>query len=114
MTQYPPGEWIPWWEWCPQKRYISHPPDFSGLDPDTGEPWSPAKIVEIKGMAVQDSSEVQSVCEQVLADHPKEVETYRNGKTKVLGRLIKATLDASGGNANPRDAKDILVKLLGQ
>jgi hypothetical protein len=101
-----------WWDFCPQKRHFTEAPDFSGLDPDTGEPWSPRKVVEILGLEVQDSSELQGVCEGVIQDHPKEVELYRKGKTKVLGKLIKATLDASGGKADPRAAKEVLETML--
>ena len=107
------GEWAPWWEWCPQKSYFSDPPDFSGLYPETGEPWSPAKVVEALGLTVQDSSKTRNLCERIIREHPQVVESYRGGKTKVIGKLIKATLDASGGSADPREVSTILRELLG-
>jgi aspartyl-tRNA(Asn)/glutamyl-tRNA(Gln) amidotransferase subunit B len=98
--------------WCPQKRYLSHPPDFSGLDPDTGEPWSPLKVVEILGMVAFDPSKLDEVCREILAQHPDEVESFRKGKMKVMGKLIKAVLDVTSNGADARKAKETLENLL--
>ncbi len=105
--------WIPWWEQCPQKNYISHAPDFSGLDPDTGEPWSPIKIVKILGLrAVNDPEDIRVICQKVVEADPKKVAIYRKGKTKILGYFFKQVLDETKNGANAEITRQILEELL--
>ena len=103
----------PWHFWCTQKT-ITNPPDFSGLDPETGEPWLPSKVIAHLGMSAFDSSKLEATCQDVLSKHPDEVDSYRKGKTKVLGKLIKAVLDATNSGADARVAKETLERLLQQ
>lgn len=103
----------PWWHWCPQKNYISEPPDFSGLDPETLEPWSPRKVVELLGMQMfDDSAKLQQICEQVVSDHPDQVATYRKGKTKIIGFFIQKVMAATQGGAEPKKIQQALEALL--
>lgn len=102
-----------WWHWCPQKNYISEPPDFSGLDPETLEPWSPRKVVELLGLQTfDDSTKLQQICEQVVADHPAQAATYRKGKTKIIGFFIQKVMAATQGGAEPRKIQQTLEVLL--
>jgi aspartyl-tRNA(Asn)/glutamyl-tRNA(Gln) amidotransferase subunit B len=68
---------------------------------ETGE--SPAKIVEDKGLSqISDEDALADVLEQVIAENPKPVEEYREGKDAVLGFLIGQVMKATRGKANPK------------
>jgi aspartyl-tRNA(Asn)/glutamyl-tRNA(Gln) amidotransferase subunit B len=50
--------------------------------------------------------------EEVLQDHPKEVEEYKNGKDKLFGFFVGQVMKATQGKANPQLVNDILKKRL--
>jgi aspartyl-tRNA(Asn)/glutamyl-tRNA(Gln) amidotransferase subunit B len=92
---------------------ITEPPDFSGLDPETGEPWSPHKIVRLLGLrAIHDPGEIRRVCVRVVDGHPQQAETYRKGKTKVLGFLVKKVMDETRDGPDPKLTRETLMELL--
>ena len=73
----------------------------------SGKP--PRQIVEEKGwVQVSDESLIEGVVAQVLADHPEEVDAYRNGKTKLLGFFVGQVMKATQGKANPKTVNQIL------
>ena len=73
----------------------------------------PKAYVEEKGLkAVKDEGELRSVIEQVIADNPKSVEDYKNGKKKAMGFLVGQTMKAMKGKANPGMVNQILKELL--
>ncbi len=39
--------------------------------------------------------------DEVIANHPKQVDQYKGGKTTVLGFLVGQVMKASKGQANP-------------
>lgn len=93
---------------------FTYPPDFSGLDPDTGERWMPRKVARLLGLrAVNDPEEIREVCERVVAAHPEQAATYRKGKTKIIGFFIKYVMDETRNGADPTLTKAALEKLLG-
>jgi aspartyl-tRNA(Asn)/glutamyl-tRNA(Gln) amidotransferase subunit B len=78
----------------------------------TGKP--PKEIVEKKGwVQVTDPSAIQDVVLKVLESHPKEVEDYKNGKTKLLGFFVGQVMKATQGKANPKLVNEILKDQLG-
>jgi aspartyl-tRNA(Asn)/glutamyl-tRNA(Gln) amidotransferase subunit B len=78
---------------------------------ESGE--APQVIVEREGLArVSDESAIRAVCEQVLAANPKEVESYRAGKTTLLGWFVGQVMRQMGGKADPNLARRILEELL--
>jgi aspartyl-tRNA(Asn)/glutamyl-tRNA(Gln) amidotransferase subunit B len=80
---------------------------------NSGKP--PETIVEEKGLVqVVDADSIGTVIDGVLADHPKEVESYRNGKTKLMGFFVGQVMQATRGKANPKIVNDILRKKLGE
>lgn len=105
-------DWIPPWT-CQYtgKWQFTFAPDFSGFDPDTGELWSPAKIVEILGLKVADSSAAKEACVKVIAAFPKEAQDYKT-KPKLIGFFIKKVLDETNNQANPKEITPILKQLL--
>jgi len=77
----------------------------SGEDPDV--------IVEKRGLRqVADSSALEPVVEKVIADHPAQVEKYRQNP-KVIGWFVGQVMKATGGRANPQLVKELLEKRLG-
>ncbi|MCP4687266.1 MAG: Asp-tRNA(Asn)/Glu-tRNA(Gln) amidotransferase subunit GatB [Desulfobacterales bacterium] len=79
----------------------------------TGE--SPKAIVEKKGLVqVQDESAIESVIEKVLARCEKEVEAYKNGKTRLLGFFVGQVMKETRGKANPKITNEILRRKLGE
>ncbi len=71
------------------------------------------EIVEEKGlMQMNDSSELESLIQQVLKANPSQVEEYRGGKQKVLGFLVGQTMKATQGKANPKMVNELLRQML--
>lgn len=88
-------------------------PDFNGLDPETGEPWSPRKIASLLGLrAVNDEQEIRRICEQVVELYPGQALSYRSGKTKLLGFFIKEVMAWTKNGADPKITDRVLRELL--
>ncbi len=115
MKLNPPrdDDWVPPWT-CPTtgKWNFTTAPDFSGLDPDTGEPWSPRKVVQLLGLKQASGEETRAACEKVVAANPDKVAIYRKGKTNMLGFFIKLVMDETNRQASPQEATQILTELL--
>ncbi|MCK8826992.1 Asp-tRNA(Asn)/Glu-tRNA(Gln) amidotransferase subunit GatB [Natroniella acetigena] len=78
---------------------------ITGKDPDT--------IVEEKGLKqISDSSELEGIIEQVLADNQSAVEDYNDGNKNVIGFLVGQTMQATKGKANPQLVNQILREKL--
>jgi len=77
----------------------------------TGQPAK--QIVEEKGLVqVTDTDAIEAVVVSVIANNPKEVDAYRNGKTKLLGFFVGQVMKATKGKANPQMVNEILRKEL--
>ena len=73
----------------------------------------PAGIVESKGLEqVTDEGALESAVDEVLAGHPKELEQYKSGKTKLLGFFMGQVMKATGGKANPQVVQEIIKEKL--
>jgi len=76
----------------------------------TGQP--PLDIASQKKLLqISDTKQIETLVAKVLADNPKAVEDYKNNPNS-LGFLIGQVMKASQGSANPKLAKQILLKLL--
>ncbi len=74
---------------------------------------SPAEVIEEKGLKpMADEGEIGSICDRVIAENPKQVKQYREGKTKVLGFFVGQVMKASGGKADPQIVNRLLTKKL--
>ena len=77
----------------------------------TGKPAR--QIVEEKGLIqITDTDAIEDLVDQMVARHPKEVEAYQNGKTKLLGFFVGQVMQATKGQANPKMVNEILKKKL--
>jgi aspartyl-tRNA(Asn)/glutamyl-tRNA(Gln) amidotransferase subunit B len=73
----------------------------------------PEAVVQEKGLAqISDTGALESVAQEIIAAHPKEVADYQAGKTKVLGFFVGQLMKRTKGQANPQLANEIFQRLL--
>ncbi|BEU87591.1 Asp-tRNA(Asn)/Glu-tRNA(Gln) amidotransferase subunit GatB [Selenomonas sp. TAMA-11512] len=76
-------------------------------------PTDPESIVEAKGLVqITDTSAIEAIVDEVIANHPKPVEDYRSGNKKALGALVGQVMKASKGKANPQMVNQLLEQKL--
>jgi aspartyl-tRNA(Asn)/glutamyl-tRNA(Gln) amidotransferase subunit B len=74
---------------------------------------SPESIVQSEGLAqVSDLDEIRAVCAEVVSANPEQVESYRNGKTSLIGWFVGQVMRKTGGKADPQSARATLEALL--
>lgn len=83
------------------------------------EMWSTGKsavqVVEEKGLSqISDNSELERIISQILEENPQSVKDFAGGKTQSAGFLMGQVMKASKGKANPKAAKELLDKKLGE
>ena len=77
----------------------------------TGKPAK--QIVAEKGLVqITDTDALAAVIEEIISGHPKEVEAYKNGKTKLLGFFVGQIMKETRGQANPKLANQLLKEKL--
>lgn len=76
---------------------------------------SPKEIVKSSGMSqITDSSAIEKIVDDVMAQSAPAVADYRAGKTKLFGFFVGQVMKASKGQANPEMVNQILqAKLKG-
>ena len=74
---------------------------------------SPAEIVASEGLAkVSDDSAIRKVCQEILAENPKEVESYKSGKVTLIGWFVGQVMKKMRGKADASLARTIFEELL--
>ncbi len=74
---------------------------------------SPKKLVSQKGLAmISDSSSLEIIVDGLIKNHPKEVNAYKNGKTKLLGFFVGQLMKETKGKADPKLANKIISSKL--
>lgn len=77
----------------------------------TGE--APEEVLERKGWsAVTDRDSLSAVVDQVLLQNPKEVDAFRQGKTKLMGFFMGQVMRHTQGQADPKLAQALLEERL--
>ena len=77
----------------------------------TGEKAS--SIVEKKGLSqISDEGAIKEIVEKVVLSHPAEIESYRNGKTNLLGFFVGQVMKETKGRANPKTVNELIRKIL--
>ena len=70
-------------------------------------------IVEKKGLSqISDEGAIKEIVEKVVNSHPAEIESYRNGKTNLLGFFVGQVMKETKGRANPKTVNELVRKLL--
>ena len=73
----------------------------------------PAHIVDERGMRqVSDTSALEPVVDEVIANCPDQVAQYKGGNTKVVGYLVGQCMKASKGKGNPKLFNQLLCAKL--
>jgi aspartyl-tRNA(Asn)/glutamyl-tRNA(Gln) amidotransferase subunit B len=76
---------------------------------------SPEKIVQAEGLAqVSDSDAIIKVIDEVLAENPEQVESYRSGKVTLIGWFVGQVMRKSRGKADPQLTRSLLEERLSQ
>ncbi len=71
------------------------------------------QIIETKGLKqITDSSAIESIIDQVIAESPQQVEQYRAGKEKLFGYFVGKVMKQTQGKANPAQVNQILKSKL--
>ena len=74
---------------------------------------SPKDIVAAEGLGqVSDEGAIRAVCEQVVAENPDQVATYRGGKEGLMGWFVGQVMAKTKGKADPKLAQEMLLELL--
>ena len=61
---------------------------------------------------ISDSAAIENLVRGVIDENPDQVAEYRAGKDKVLGWMVGQIMKASRGQANPKLARETLVRVL--
>lgn len=79
------------------------------LDSDT----SPRQIVKEKALAqISDTSALDVIVKDILAQNSKAVADYKSGKTNVIGFLVGMCMKQSKGQGNPAILRDMVEKAI--
>jgi aspartyl-tRNA(Asn)/glutamyl-tRNA(Gln) amidotransferase subunit B len=83
------------------------------LDKVEASGQAPATIVQAEGLAkVSDQEAIRTVCAEVLAESPEQVNAYKAGKTTLIGWFVGQVMKKMRGKADPHVAKAVLEELL--
>jgi aspartyl-tRNA(Asn)/glutamyl-tRNA(Gln) amidotransferase subunit B len=79
----------------------------------TGRPAE--EIVREKGLIqISDEAALETLIDEALQSHPNERESYRQGKSQLLGFFVGQVMKRSQGKANPGKVNELLKKKLGE
>lgn len=71
------------------------------------------ELVERKGLIqISDTAALEGIIDEVIAENPKELEQYRNGKTKLQGFFVGQVMKKTSGRADPKLTNQLLGKKL--
>ena len=74
---------------------------------------SPQKVVEEKGLAmISDSESILPIIEELIIEYPKEVKSFKEGKTKLLGFFVGQLMKKTKGKADPKLANKLISEKL--
>lgn len=83
---------------------------FDGMF-ETGK--TAAEIVEERGLKqISDTGALEGIIDALIADNPKQVESYRSGKTGLIGWFVGQVMKATKGQANPAMVNQLLKSKL--
>ena len=74
---------------------------------------SPQKVVEEKGLAmISDSASILPIIEELIIEFPREVKSFKEGKTKLLGFFVGQLMKKTKGKADPKLANKLISEKL--
>ena len=79
---------------------------------DSGK--SPSEIVASKGLKQNnDASELEAIVQELIDNHPKEVEELKSGRDRVMGFFVGQVMKKTKGQGNPKITTELVKKILG-
>ena len=70
-------------------------------------------IIDAQGLTqMRDSSELESIVAEIVANHPDQAAQLSAGKDKLMGFFVGQVMKATQGKANPKQINDLLRKAL--
>lgn len=70
-------------------------------------------VIEAKGLKqITDSSAIEPIIDEIIANNPGQLEQYRSGKDKLFGFFVGQVMKATQGKANPQQVNDLLKQKL--
>jgi len=73
----------------------------------------PAEIVAAEGLGlIGDEDALRSQIEAVLSESPSEVENFKAGKESLLGWFVGQVMRRTGGKADPKRTRELLLEML--
>lgn len=85
---------------------------FEALVNDEGEVDD---IIEKKGLKqITDTSAIEKIIDEIIANNPTQLADYRSGKDKLFGFFVGLAMKATQGKANPQQLNELLKKKLAQ
>ncbi|MDO4776845.1 MAG: Asp-tRNA(Asn)/Glu-tRNA(Gln) amidotransferase subunit GatB [Cardiobacteriaceae bacterium] len=81
------------------------------------EMWESAvtadELIAAQGLQqVSDNTQLEAWIDDILVNHPQQVEAFKNGAGKMLGFFVGQVMKVSGGQANPKVVSDLLQRKL--
>lgn len=74
---------------------------------------NPAEIAETNGFLMKnDTSELEEIVNQVIAENSDSVESFKNGNEKIFGFLMGQVIRIAGKGVNPQLARKLLTEKL--
>jgi aspartyl-tRNA(Asn)/glutamyl-tRNA(Gln) amidotransferase subunit B len=74
---------------------------------------APGAIVQAEGLGkVSDDAAIRTVCQEIMAESPKEVASYKSGKVTLIGWFVGQVMRKMRGKADATLARTILEELL--
>ena len=96
------------------KKRRELPPDVYRRAAEAASSGDAAAVGELLAQtAISDQEELGSAIDEVIAENEAQVETYRGGKTGVLGYLVGQVMRKTHGQADPRRVNELLRERLG-
>ncbi|VAW87791.1 Aspartyl-tRNA(Asn) amidotransferase subunit B @ Glutamyl-tRNA(Gln) amidotransferase subunit B [hydrothermal vent metagenome] len=70
-------------------------------------------VIAAKGLRqMTDSSEIETIIDEIIANNPGQLEQYRAGKDKLFGFFVGQVMKATQGKANPAQVNELLKQKL--
>ena len=67
------------------------------------------EVIEKRGLKqITDTSAIEAIVDEVIANNPSQVQEYRAGKDKLIGFFVGQVMKATGGKANPGAVNKLL------
>jgi len=70
------------------------------------------EFVEISELNVEEFPDLNEVVEEVIRENPHLLLEYRSGIRSSLTKLISKVMERTGGKADPKKIKDLIIEKL--